>query len=77
MDKVIITRPIIGICWMQACVEDGVSDEEILSECNRLNPAGTQLGWSRIYQDDEEQEKTFRPVRCNDHSNRRHVILVC
>ncbi len=48
MDRVIVTRPIMGLCAMQVCAVADATDEEILLICNRQNPSGTTAGWSRV-----------------------------
>lgn len=72
MEKVIVTRPMIGICHMQVCADKGVSEEEVLREANRQNPSGTMNGWSRI-----ERDGSMAPVACADDPNRMHYMIVC
>ena len=50
MNRVVITRKMVGICHMQVCVEKDCSDEEILEVCNSENPAGTSAGWCEVIQ---------------------------
>jgi len=76
MDRVIVTQPMIGICYMQVCTESDVTDKEILKVANSLNPAGTRNGWRKVARDNEEDEK-LRPVKCEQYSNRKHFIIIC
>ncbi len=75
MDKIVITRPIVGICHMQVCVEKGVSDEEILDHCNRYNPSGTTGGWSEVLGADAIEIQ--RPAPCQDDPTREHRLVIC
>ncbi len=52
--RMLVARPMIGICHMQVCVEKDCSDEEILEFCNRENLAGTSNGWARVIREDED-----------------------
>lgn len=72
MEKVIITRPILGICHMQACVEKDATDDEILEVCNKENPSGTTNGWTNIIRWGDGA-----PVQCEDNPDRLHVLAVC
>jgi len=72
MDDVVVTKPMIGICHMQACVKKGLGEDKILEEANKLNLCGTTQGWCRI-----EREGNMAPVQCVDHPDREHVIIVC
>ena len=76
MNKVIVTRQMIGICYMQVCAESDATDEEILEVCNRENPAGTRNGWMTVARDNEEDSR-LRPVSCDDDPNRKHFIIIC
>jgi len=76
MNKVIITKPMQGICHMQVCAEKDTSDEEILDVCNRENPSGTKAGWSEVIRNDKEHPVN-NPVTCDDHSSRTHFLVVC
>ena len=81
MNKVIITRPVMGICGMQVCAESDVTDEEILAVCNRDNPSGTTNGWSSVIRKEMDgnifRDKDSIPVQCTDDSSRRHFIVLC
>jgi len=76
MEKVIVTRPIVGIYAMQVCAKNGVSDEEILEQANVKNPAGSANGWSRICRNDPNHPNSD-PVQCKTYSDRMHYILFC
>jgi hypothetical protein len=70
--RVIVTRPMIGICHMQACAVSDASDAEILAACNRDNPAGTTNGWSEVVREGEGA-----PVQCESDPARTHFLVVC
>ena len=42
MKKIIITNPMIGICYMQICADKKATDKEILAIANAENPSGTK-----------------------------------
>lgn len=70
--KVIVTKEVIGICYMQVCADKSATDEEILSVCNRENPSGTTNGWASVI-----REGQGAPVVCADDSNRLHILVSC
>lgn len=72
MDDVIVTNPFVGITGMQVCAKNGLTDEFILSEANRLNPSGTSLGWCEIV-----KEGDAKPVPCGEIKGRTHYIITC
>ena len=72
MERVVVTRPVMGLLYMQVCAVEGATDEEILGVANSKNPAGTTNGWARVVRDGE-----MKPVPCEDHPGRQHLILVC
>jgi hypothetical protein len=74
--RVMITRPMIGICYMQVCAISDATDEEILEVANAENPSGTTNGWSQVAREDYEDERG-RPVVCEDDKNRKHFMLIC
>jgi hypothetical protein len=76
MNRVMITKPMIGLFYMQVCAVKDATDEEILEVANRENPAGTTNGWSTVAREDHEN-KEIRPVVCDDNRNRKHFILIC
>lgn len=73
MERVVVTRSILGICHMQVCAEDSVEDEEILMQANFKNPAGTTHGWSTVVRDGSRLD----PIECKQHKGRTHYILSC
>lgn len=76
MERVIVTRPIIGICHMAVCAAKDATDEEILSVCNRENPCGTTQGWVSVIRDDKEYPQC-NPVKCADDPERLHIMVAC
>lgn len=81
MERVIVTRPILGICGMQVCAVADASDEEILEVSNQANPCGTRRGWTSVVRCEEEDSlfktKENLPVICKDDPNRKHFIVLC
>jgi hypothetical protein len=71
MDKIIITRPMIGLTGMQVCVASDATDEEILEFCNKFNPSGTTNGWGKV------ERENPAPVHCMDNPERLHLIVFC
>ena len=83
MKRVLITQPMIGICFMQVCAVSDATDEEILEIANRENPAGTERGWTQVAREDYKDSR-MRPVDCEDNKllndedhQRKHFILIC
>ena len=76
MERVEVTRCIVGISYMQVCAVADATDEEILAVCNRENPSGTTNGWMRICRDDHPAEN-LRPVPCASYPERRHFLVAC
>jgi hypothetical protein len=74
MDKVIVTRAVLGVCYMQVCAEESATDEEILTICNAENPSGTILGWTTVIR---TGEKKNLPVACDKHHTRKHFLVSC
>ena len=72
MERVIVTKPCVGICHMQVCAESDASDEEILSVCNSQNESGTMNGWGEVI-----REGKGAPVQCADHPDRTHFLVCC
>jgi hypothetical protein len=73
MERIVTTKPIVGICHMQVCAEADVTDEEILEHCNTGNPSGTMNGWSSIVRSPEN----MAPVVCKDDPARLHFMVAC
>ena len=75
---VVVTRAMIGLTGMQACVRKGQSDESILLLANHLNPCGTQRGWTKIiHKGDKDDYPNSVPIQCEKYSDREHVIILC
>ncbi|MDD5649009.1 MAG: hypothetical protein PHF86_01085 [Candidatus Nanoarchaeia archaeon] len=81
MDRVIVTREMIGICMMQVCAITDATDEEILEVCNRENPSGTRVGWNSVIREIKENDlfriKENLPVDCESFGNRKHFLILC
>ncbi len=75
MDKVTVSRCMIGICHMQVCAEHDATDEEILKVCNSKNPAGTSMGWTTVLQ--KAGKIGGEPVQCKDYKDRTHFLVAC
>lgn len=83
MERVIITRCMVGICHMQVCAVNDATDEEILEKCNRENPSGTSHGWGTVVRTVEKDggifdDPSMLPKPCADHSETRtHFLVAC
>lgn len=79
MNRVEITRPIVGLTRMQVCAVADATDEEILEVCNRENPSGTSNGWSKVIRvEDEYSSKDSLPVACLSYpDDRLHFLVSC
>ncbi len=55
MDRVVVTIPFSGICYMQVCAVSDATDEEILEVANSKNPSGTTNGWVEVAREDYER----------------------
>jgi len=76
MDRVVVSKAMIGICYMQVCAVSDATDEEILEVANIKNPAGTSGGWVEVAREDNER-KDIRPVDCAELEGRKHFIVIC
>jgi len=76
MNKVVVTRPFIGICHMAVCAEKEATDEEILAVCNAENEAGTSNGWTSVIRDHKEHPQC-NPTQCADDKDRLHFMVGC
>ena len=72
MNRIITSTPVLGICHMQVCAEKDVTDDEVLTHCNRDNPSGTSNGWSSVVRDGKNA-----PVPCHYDSQRLHILVGC
>lgn len=78
MERVIITRHLVGLLFMQVCCVKDATDKEILEVCNRQNPSGTSGGWQNVIRETGgEYQPNQRPVQCTDHEDRIHMLAVC
>lgn len=85
MNRVVVTKSMMGIFSMQVCAEKDAKDEEILEVCDRENPAGTTNGWGtvvRVIQNvigvsDDYDGKNQLPVQCEKDPERLHFIVYC
>lgn len=81
MEKVIVTRPMVGIAGMQVCAAKHATDEEILEVCNRENPAGTMNGWGDVVRGRRDPSCVIpdhhEPVQCADFPDRIHLLVLC
>jgi hypothetical protein len=75
MKRIVITRPVLGLCYMQVCAVLDATDEEILAVANTENPAGTRAGWSEVLR--APTEHAAGPTVCADDPGRLHLLLVC
>lgn len=72
MDRVVVTRAVVGVLHMQVCAAKDATDEEVLAVCNTKNPAGTSLGWATVVRDGDGG-----PVLCKDDPERLHLLVAC
>ena len=82
MERVIITRRMIGLVAMQVCAVKDATDEEILIVCNNENPSGTSNGWTSVVREVKEDNSYYTkyslPVPCGDNPETRlHFIILC
>ena len=75
MDRVLITKPIVGIAHMQVCAKAEATDDEILATCNGSNPSGTTHGWGVVIREDDHTGAG--PVVCGAHPDRLHILVMC
>ena len=84
LEDVVIVNPLLSFMGMIVCVKDGLEDDVILKQCNRLNPSGTSGGWSVVvrtveqsfFQDDDGQPSDL-PVPCDTYPGRTHFVVLC
>lgn len=83
MDRVIVTRPMLGILFMQVCACKDADDEEILRAANEQNPCGTSQGWAHVWRSEdgaretEQERRATLPVPCADAPDRMHYLINC
>ena len=78
MDRVVITKYMMGLLGMQVCAERDATNEEILSVCNNQNPSGTSHGWTTVVRTEEDSVAEGQtPVQCEECPDRLHFIIFC
>ena len=81
MDRVIVTKPMVGIFAMQVCACKEATNAEVLKVCNRQNPAGTSNGWSTVVRTKDDLSSMVAenclPVQCADDAEREHLMVLC
>lgn len=78
MDRVVITRGMVGIVHMQVCAVPDATDQEILAACNRENPSGTSNGWAGVIRENnKDYSKQCWPGTCEEHPERKHFLVYC
>lgn len=77
MNRVVVSRAMVGIYGMQVCACKDASDDEILNVCNTENPAGTSNGWTCVIRDAEREGPKCVPAQCADDPERMHFLVTC
>ena len=81
MERVTISRLMVGLIGMQVCAIASATDQEILAVCNLFNPSGTAAGWNQVVRtlkdDDAFCTKENLPVPCEDDPERLHFLVLC
>jgi hypothetical protein len=75
MERVIVTRPMMGICHMQVCAVKTATSREILDVCNTQNPSGTRHGWCKVLRRQNKHQQG--PIQCETYSDRKHFMIEC
>lgn len=73
---VVVTRPFIGLLYMQVCAHKDVPPPVAEDAANRENPSGTSGGWHIITEQNAETDEQ-KPVACVNDPDRLHYLLVC
>lgn len=77
-EDVVVTKPFIGLLYMQVCAYGEVPPQRVEDRANALNPSGTSTGWHIIVVDEPEEDGPSKaPVRCADDPARVHYLLNC
>jgi hypothetical protein len=79
-ERVVITKAMIGLCFMAVCAVKDATDEEILRVCNSQNPAGTSQGWCFVVRELNEKDyitENMLPVECAEDNKRMHFLVGC
>ena len=81
MNRVEVTKCMVGVFGMQVCAENDVTDKEILKVCNTENPSGTEAGWGVVLRphnlEDNNMPDNCAPVACDDDAGRHHFLVLC
>lgn len=81
MDKrVRVTKPLVGVAYMQVCAVKDATNEEILEVCNRENARATRMVWIHVVRENEPKEhfwttEHMRPVSCSNDPERVHFLV--
>jgi len=75
MKRVEVTKPVLGLCYMQVCAVGDATDAEILAHCNLTNPSGVTGGWSLVKR--VSGNPNHSPVPCDIYEGRTHYIVAC
>jgi hypothetical protein len=81
-ERVMISRPVVGLLAMQVCAVEDATDEEILEVANRDNPSGTRNGWMKVIRKEGDVTPDAAgnkglPVDCEEVPGRKHFLVVC
>lgn len=77
LPRVLVTRPMLGICHMQVCAVADATDEEILAVCNAQNMSGTSNGWSVVCRKNDKFWGRTAPIKCSQDPKRKHFMVAC
>lgn len=78
MERVEVSRFMVGICAMQVCAVADATDKEMLEVANTKNPAGTSAGWTQVCrQASSELMENAAPSPCEDFPGRIHYLIFC
>ncbi|KKL87515.1 hypothetical protein LCGC14_1933960 [marine sediment metagenome] len=73
--RVVVTRPFLGILYMQVCAVKNATNREILKQANIQNPCGTTLGWGTVHR--KKTKDIEGAGQCESDSKRLHILLSC
>jgi hypothetical protein len=78
IEDVVVTKPFIGLLYMQVCAYGEVPPDRVEERANALNPSGISNGWHIILADDPDDDGPPKtPVPCADYPARLHYLLSC
>jgi len=77
--RVTVSKPMLGLCFMQICAVDDATDEELLACARMCNPCGTQNGWSKVHRtlEDCDGAAMNMPGPCAEYEGRTHFLISC